>query len=79
MDEKSMLGLLTFAQVDSQLQQMKPCNSLGWFHITLFSNFAQLPLVSDSLLYDNPLNANTNTAALACDGTIIYHMFNNSI
>jgi ATP-dependent DNA helicase PIF1 len=78
-DEKSMLGLRTFTQTDSQLQQMKPCDlPMGGFHVGLFGDFAQLPPVGDTPLYGNPSKANTDAAALAHDGATLYRMVNNS-
>ena len=77
-DEKSMLGLRTLAQIDSRCRQLFPRNAnkpFGNLSIALVGDFAQLPPVGDTPLYSPPSSAATDNGCLSRDGSALYHLF----
>jgi ATP-dependent DNA helicase PIF1 len=77
-DEKSMLGLRTLAQIDSRCRQFFPQHAnipFGNLNVTLVGDFAQLPPVGDTPLYSQPSTALSETASFTRDGSALYHLF----
>ena len=82
-DEKSMVGLRTLAQIDSRCRQFFPQHAnvpFGNLNITLVEDFAQpeLPPVGDTALYSQPSAALSDTGSLSRHGSALYHLFSDS-
>ena len=80
-DEKSMLGLRTLAQIDSRCRQLFPANAnlpFGHLNVALVGDFAQLPPVGDTPLYSPPSTAASENGCLSRDGSALYRLFNQS-
>jgi ATP-dependent DNA helicase PIF1 len=80
-DEKSMLGLRSLAQIDSRCRQLFPQHAgvpFGKLNVALVGDFAQLPPVGDTPLYSPPPPAATENGCLGRDGSSLYHLFTRS-
>lgn len=80
-DEKSMLGLRSLAQIDSRCRQLIPEHAdvpFGNINIALVGDFAQLPPVGDTPLYSLPSSAASENGCLSRDGSTLYRLFTRS-
>ena len=80
-DEKSMLGLRTLAQIDSRCRQLFPQNAdtpFGNVCVALVGDFAQLPPVGDTPLYSPPSSLASDNGCLSRDGSALYRLFRTS-
>jgi hypothetical protein len=80
-DEKSMLGLRTLAQIDSRCRQFFPEHADIPFenlNIALIGDFAQLPPVGDTPLYSPPSSATSENGCFSRDGNTLYRLFSTS-
>ncbi|KAJ3505917.1 hypothetical protein NLJ89_g7163 [Agrocybe chaxingu] len=80
-DEKSMLGLRSLAQIDSRCRQIFPQHAnipFGNLNVALVGDFAQLPPVGDTPLFGEPSSANSDNGTLSRDGSTLYRKFTTS-
>lgn len=80
-DEKSMLGQRTLAQIDSRCRQLFPQHAnvpFGKLNIALVGDFAQLPPVGDTPLYSPPSSVASENGCLGRDGSSLYRLFTRS-
>jgi len=80
-DEKSILGLHTLAQINSHSRQFFPKNvnlPFRGLNVALIGDFVQLPPVGDTPLYSPPSSADSENGCLSCNGSALYRLFSQS-